>query len=251
MLFQYHVVPFVLRVFAVACRSLKAIIPFVVGTAPGTKLAMSVADNFDIRRNAYWWASVYFHEVTWHGEQEGCAVWCAFNYVDRLVGIILRRKAKVDEAVAEQTAIRDSMPKDAPPPPVDPPRPGPPPPTGTIAARLVNAFSGQVYWTVQMSKWAIIGDAVSKANWELDISRRAARGFRPDDAPENINEYWQFCAADETWSRNRFHAVLTSGQESMDVAVVKRNFAATIRRDAALREGNAPPLQAPGKHQNT
>ena len=182
---------------------------------------MSVADNFVIRRNVYWWASVYEREVTFHGERHGSAVWCAFKYINRLVCGILRRKARVDAAVAEQIAIRDAMPEDPLPPPESPPPPPPSVRADMIDVRLVSALTGEVYCTVPMSRWQVVGDAIAKANRDLDLRRRAARASGPEEPGETLDEDWRFVAVDESATRCRFPDVLAPGQKIIDVRVWK------------------------------
>ena len=193
---------------------------------------MTAADNFYIRRNAYCWASVYEvyeHEITGHGEREANAVWCAFTYIHDLVGKILRRKAMVDAAVAAQIAIRDASSESSPHPPVEGRQSDPQGPSSTTNVRLINSFSGEVYWTVQMPTWAVLGDAVVKANTEFDDRRRAERASEPGEADESNVENWTFAVVDESRSRCRIHEVRAPGQDFVELKVCKVTLASTRR----------------------
>ena len=184
---------------------------------------MAAADNFVVRRNAYKWASILGYEIASRGDQEGNAVWCALKYIDSLVGMILRRKALVDRAVAAQIAITHTLPSETLLPMLEEIQPEPRLPEGTVEAQLINAVSGEVYLTVQMSKWSVIGDAVYKANCEIDRRRKADSVFGPDGSDDSHVGNWKFEPADESGSRCRFHAVLAAGQTIMNVPVFKKN----------------------------
>ena len=74
----------------------------VLPESSGVPLAIMVeADIFDVRRNAYFWAWQHQQRVFWHGEEEGNALWCASNYLARLLQKILTRKRSVDLATIQ------------------------------------------------------------------------------------------------------------------------------------------------------
>ena len=182
---------------------------------------MAAAGNTAIRRNAYKWAAILDCLVAGRGDQQGSAAWCARKYIDSLVGLILRRKARVDTAVAAQMEKQKKMSDDVPLPLLEEMQPEPRLPQSTVEARLINAVSGEVYLTMQMSKWTVIGDAVHKANEEIYRRRKADSVFGPDGADDSHVGNWKFVPADERGSRCRFHAVLAAGQTMIDVPVFK------------------------------
>ena len=185
---------------------------------------MSVADSFYICRNAYCSPSVCEHEIIGHTEREADAVWCAFTYIHQLLGVILRRNARVDGVVAAQMAIMGTRPgSSGPSPDGDTQRELRQRVTWMISARLVNAPSGELYALVYTSNWSLVGDAIAKAKADLDLHRRADRGMEPEGPDRSHLENWIYVPADETLSRCRFHTLLTPGQEIIDVSVVKSN----------------------------
>ena len=204
-------------------------------------------DSFYIRRNAYCWASVVESEITGHREHEADAFWCAFTYIHRLLTVILRRKAMVDEAVkAQRKAMGTSADGSAGPSGSD----SWPEPrqrvTWSVIARLVGAFSGEVYTLVYTSNWCLVGDAIAKANADLDIQRRSVHGHGPEGDLEGHVETWIYQAADEAMSRTRINALLAPGQQMIDVKVIKMNLADTMRRESGrLWEDTTRPLEVP------
>ena len=188
-------------------------------------------DSFFIRRNAYSRAAVLENEITGHREHEANAFWCAVTYIHGLVNVILRRKAMVDEAVKAQRAAMGTMPdgagsaSDAAFWPATRQRV-----TRLIIARLVGALSGEVYTLKYMSNWSLVGDAIAKANADLDIQRRAVHGHGRVETDDGHVETWIYQPADEANSRTRFKVLLAPGEQMIDVKVVKMNLADTMLR---------------------
>lgn len=183
---------------------------------------MSAEDVFNVRRNAYWWAWQYELKLGWHGDGDGSAVWCASKYVAHLVEKILRRKAKVDLATTKQRNIQAPAKKN--PPPLPPhlqeegrSRPRVP----EILVHLTNAVTGEGVWVVKMSRWAVLGDAIAKANMQLDETRRTFRGAQEDGTPGDENDRWYLAAQNERSVRCRIQDVLQPDQERIDIPVVK------------------------------
>ena len=182
--------------------------------------AMSAEAVLQVRRNAYWWALNYCGKVSWFGDSEGPALWCAEKYVSHLVGKILERKTRVSLAREQQrnaTASANEPPPDLPVQPEDETRPGE---DQRIRVRLVNAVTGEPCMTVKMSKWMVLGDALAKANSQLDKIRKFCRGVQPDGTPGDEDDRWYFAAQDEVFFRGRIFRHLEPDQEVIEVRVV-------------------------------
>ena len=99
----------------------------------------------------------------------------------------MRRKALVDTAIAAQRAEQGTWPQEDLLPPLEPTPPEPRMPANTIEARLISAVSGEVYMTVQMFTWSLIGDTICKANSEFARQRKSQSVTGPHD-PNNSHE---------------------------------------------------------------
>ena len=182
---------------------------------------MSAEAVLKVRRNAYWWALKYCVKVCWFGDSEGPALWCAEKYVSHLVDKILERKTRVSLAREQQrnaTASANDPPPDLPVQPEDERSPREQP---EVLVRLVNAVTGEPDRVVQMSRWAVLGDAIAKANSRLDNTRLALRGVQPDGTPGDEEDRWYFAAEDEVFVRGRIFRHLEPGQKLIKVRVVK------------------------------
>ena len=87
--------------------------------------------------------------------------------------------------------------------------------------RLHNALSGEAVWVVMMNPWAVLGDAIAKANMQMDQSRRSLRGELEDGTPGDENDRWYLVAQNETSVRGRIHDILKPNQELIDIPVIK------------------------------
>ena len=184
---------------------------------------MSAEDVFNVRRNAYRWALQYDLNLRFHGENKAWARrWCASRYVSNLVEKILLRKAAVDSATAQQGNMKVSAKKPPPPLPAHLREEGPSRRrVPEVMVRLENAVSGEAVWVVMMNPWAVLGDAIAKANMQMDQSRRSLRGELEDGTPGDENDRWYLVAQNETSVRGRIRDILKPNQEVIDIPVVK------------------------------
>ena len=180
---------------------------------------MSVEEVFNVRRHAYWRAWQYSWKVCMFGEVEGSASWCADKYVSHLVVKILRRKAQVDAARLEQLEITAQRP------------PSPPKDSDEerrlrrrrreILVHLINAVTGEGLWVVQMSRWAVLGDAIAKSNMQLDQSRASLRGVQEDGTPGGEDDGWYLVPRNEELVRCRIQDILEPNKEAIEIPVIK------------------------------
>ena len=90
-----------------------------------------------------------------------------------------------------------------------------------VLVRLVNAVTGEGLWIVKMSRWAVLGDAIAKANMQLDKTRKTFRGEQEDGTPGEENDRWYLIAQNETFVRCRVQDILQPDQEAIEIRVVK------------------------------
>ena len=67
----------------------------------------------------------------------------------------------------------------------------------------------------------VLGDAIAKANMELDQTRRVLRGVQEDGMPGDENDRWYFAAQNEMSTRGRINEMVRPDQERIDLPVVK------------------------------
>ena len=209
-----------------------------------SKVAMSEEAVFNVRRNAYWWAWNSELKLSWHGHSEGAAVWCAVKYINHLVGKISRRKEQVARASLKQremTAIAETPESTFLPQRETTTRaredPG-------IRVRLVNALTGEFCVMVMMTKWLVLGDAIAKANVQLDKTRKELRGEQSDGTPGDHNDRWYFVAQDEMFVRRRIFEHLGPQQKCIDIPVIKLTKE-PVTTDWQPPQREARPLEVP------
>ena len=182
---------------------------------PQTAMARDI--NLALRRQAYVSSGFlsYLHDLG--GEpDEASASFCAVIYIDRLTKKILDRKARVDRDTAlalERLQASEGL---APVPlsrheTTDSSLEG----TNAIEVRLVNAISGEEHCRVLMSKWLLLGDAVSKANAGFHIGNgdSSARRVMPE-----VDDYMPF---DKKQCQHRIHTLLRPGQKEIELRVLR------------------------------
>ena len=171
---------------------------------------MVEADSFDVRRNAYFWSWQHQQRVCCHGEERGTAVWCATNYLARLLQRISARKMSVDRARQEmmRRGTSESVERSISFPAGE---------DGTsdtrVSVELTYAVSGVVIERFTMSRFALLGDAIDKANTDMRMwLRRRAR--------ELGTAAVMFAALDDKFTHVRFCELKLSSDESVQVKVV-------------------------------
>ena len=168
------------------------------------------ADSFDVRRNAYFWSWQHQQRVFSHGEERGTAVWCATNYLARLLQRISARKMSVDRARQEmmrrcmsesvERSISYAAGKDG-------------AKDNRVSVELISAVSGHVLGQCTMSWYALYGDAIDKANTDMRTwLKRRARELRMKEA--------MFVAERDECTHVRFCNLPWSSGKSIQVRVV-------------------------------
>ena len=139
---------------------------------------------------------------------------------------IMDRKARVDKdtalALARNKAFQEMIVADArkdvsPTPWYDKAEP--------IEVRLVNALSGDVYCSMKMSAWCLLGDAISRANCEIQPANMES--FSDKRLMPDVDEYKP---VDEKQSQQRIHTLLRPGQKVIEVKVLKGQPMRTAKR---------------------
>ena len=168
------------------------------------------ADSFDVRRNAYFWSWQHQQRVFSHGEERGTAVWCATNYLARLLQRISARKRSVDRARQKmlRRGLSESVERSIPHASgQDDTR------KNRVSVELIQAVTGNVLGRCTMSGYMLYGDAIDKANTDMRTwLKRRARELSMKEV--------MFVAERDECTRVRFRDLPWSSGESIQVRVV-------------------------------